>query len=129
MSPSSQSFGFQLAGPDAAQWTDGEDGTRIRDINEAKLFEVSTVSSWSAYPQTSVGVRALADAIGVDDNEMRAALVNLTADGGELSPEQRELIERAADSRVAHPHLNPDVAEMLAQVERAADRWGLVSPH
>lgn len=67
------SFGFNLPHPDAATWSE-LDGTPVRDVRQLKLFEVSTVSSWPAYPQTSVGVRNLAAALDRDPDELEAAL-------------------------------------------------------
>jgi len=120
------SVGFSLGNPDAATWSEGDDG-QIRDVSEVKLFEISTVSSWPAYPQTSVGVRALADAVQVEDTVMRSALAALTADSPELTGEQHDLLQRAINACVPTPYVNPQTVEMLARRAALAHRLGYES--
>lgn len=51
------SFGFRSL-PDGDEWRFDEDETLIRTLKRLDLMEISPVT-WAAYPQTSVGVRAL----------------------------------------------------------------------
>jgi HK97 family phage prohead protease len=54
-------------------WQPGDRGPLQRTVKEAKLLEAGPVA-WPAYPQTSVGVRAQAEAAAIlsDDDRMRA---------------------------------------------------------
>ena len=119
------SFGFALGNPGAESWSDGEDGLQVRDVAEVKLYEVSTVSAWPAYPQTSVGVRTLAKAVEVEDAEMRSALAALMDPSSTLTSEQHELLMRAVNARTDTPYIAPDVAGLMARRLRMAQKMGL----
>lgn len=121
------SFGFSVpAGGES--WTeagDTEDGHAIRDVTEIKLFEVSTVSGWPAYPQTSVGVRALADSLGVEESVLDGAFRALVAPDGELTEEQHELLMSAITKRTSAPFIRPSVVEAQQQMLRRARELGV----
>lgn len=119
------SFGFALGRPDAETWSEAEDGSHIRDVDEAKLYEVSTVSGWPAYPQTSVGVRALADSLGVEESVMDSALRALVSPDGELTDEQHEMLMRAITQRTHRPFVPPTVAESRQRMAVLAERLGI----
>ena len=119
------SFGFSLPNASAAEWGEHpENGERIRDVREAKLFEVSTVSGWPAYPQTSVGVRALATALGRDADELDADLA--TADP-ETMAEIADLLTTRFAPRDAVETLAATVAREsnLARMARFGSKLGL----
>lgn len=128
------SFGFSIASSlpetdpnnQAVYWEE-DGGTHIRNLREVRLYEVSTVSGWPAYPATTVGVRALADAIKVEDVALRDALNVLLREGGELTQEQHEMLMRAINVRVATPYVPPTIAAararmaVLARIAEVAD--------
>lgn len=118
------SFGFALGNPDAARWSEDEIGA-VRDVDEAKLYEVSTVSGWPAYPQTSVGVRALADALGVEESVLDAAFRTLVDPAGELTNEQHEMLMRAITKRTHTPFVPPTVAESRQRMAALRERLGI----
>ena len=119
------SFGFAVP-PDGESWEDeAEDGHGIRDVTEIKLFEVSTVSGWPAYPQTSVGVRALADQLGVEDTTLEAAFRALLDPKGELDEEQHELLMSAITKRTSRPYIRPTVVEAQQLMLKRARELGL----
>jgi HK97 family phage prohead protease len=119
------SFGFALGHPGAETWGEGEDGLSVRDVSEVKLFEISTVSGWPAYPQTSVGVRALADALGVEESTLDAAFRALVNPDGELTNEQHEMLMRAITKRTHTPYVPPTVAESRARMAVLRERLGI----
>lgn len=49
------SFGFSVL-PDGSEWSEDAEGTLIRTVRNAKLYEISPVT-WPAYPAASVNVR------------------------------------------------------------------------
>lgn len=124
------SFGFSLGSrkdehdPDnpSVRWQQDGD-VAIRDLLEVRLYEVSTVSSWPAYPATTVGVRALAEELSVEDTELRDAFAVLAQPDGTLTDEQHQLLMRAITLRYSNHYIAPEVSraqQMLAQHEA---RW------
>jgi HK97 family phage prohead protease len=105
------SFGFKPID------TEVLDGGRVQRLREVRLFEVSPVTAWPAYRATSASVRHLAELVSVEEDEMAAAFRALTAADGVLTPEQRELLERAIVARSPVPLTTPlrdAAAERLA---------------
>lgn len=81
------SFAFETV---ADRWEeDKETGVTIRTLIEVKLYDVSPVT-FPAYPQTSVGVRALIDA-GLKPALVQRALYRSGI--GELEPEDLEILQ------------------------------------
>lgn len=105
------SFGFQ---PVDTEMLNGGKLQRQRDL---RLYEVSPVTAWPAYQTTTANVRHLAELVEVDEEVISAALRALTADDGELSEEQRELLTRAVEARSPRPVGTP---ERDAWLERLA---------
>ena len=103
----SMSFGFQTV-KDA--WSD--DGAE-RELIEARLYEVSDVSGWPAYPATSATVRELAEAIDTEPDALAAAFAVLRGDES-LTPEQHDLLIRAINSKYALPITPPRLAARRA---------------
>ncbi len=116
------SFGFSLPHPDAATWSE-IDGEPVRDVRALKLFEVSTVSSWPAYPQTSVGVRALAKALQMDADELES---KLASDDPETMTELSELLTSRFATREDVETLSAKVVAQtnLDRARRVAERSG-----
>ena len=87
----SMSFGFQSVKDD---WTSETE----RTLREVRLYEVSPVTAWPAYPQTSAFVRTLAEHTG----EAEAALADAfraLVDPGTLSDEHKSVLLRAINAR------------------------------
>ena len=81
------SFGFVTV---RDRWETEEDGTELRTLVEARLFDVSPVT-FPAYPDTIAEARALRDLFASRaDAEIRAGAV--------LSKRSRSLVEQARDS-------------------------------
>jgi HK97 family phage prohead protease len=97
----SMSFGFSTVADD---WPSHEQ----REVVEARLFEVSPVTGWPAYQDTSASVRSLAGAIGAEVTDLERAARALLGEG-ELTAEQRELLQAAIRVR-ATGHVGPVLA-------------------
>lgn len=95
----SMSFGFQVAA-DKQSWS--EDGTE-RDLHEVRLWEVSPVTGWPAYPKTSASVRELAAEIDAEPDALAAAFAVLRDPEARLTPEQASLITTLVNSRSDRP--------------------------
>lgn len=95
----SMSFGFQTV---RDSWS--EDLSE-RELHEVRLFEVSPVTAWPAYPATSASVRDLAQAIDAEPDELAAAFAVLRDAEARLTPEQAslltQLINARSDNRIA----------------------------
>jgi HK97 family phage prohead protease len=109
---SSMSFGFQIERQEPPEPGPTED----RTITEARLFEVSPVTSFPAYPATSASVRHLAEMVEVEDTELDAAFRALTADDGMLTDEQRELLQKLIDARTPAPLTTPHRDALAARL-------------
>jgi HK97 family phage prohead protease len=127
------SFGFALASklPETSpqntsvSWEGTPYGGGTRTLHEVKLYEVSTVSEWPAYPDTTVGVRALAQAIGAEEAELEG-LIARVANGDELTEQEYEIFQRIAHRAKGPdvtPYLNPNVAKMLARRAEREAAW------
>lgn len=103
------SFGFQTV---KDQWS--EDGTK-RTLKELRLFEVSPITGWPAYPATTAFVRHLADELGEEADAMEAAFRVLTEPEGRLTPEQHELLQRAINARTDRPYVGPSLVDWRAR--------------
>jgi HK97 family phage prohead protease len=105
----SMSFGFQTV---KDRWSD--DGSE-RELIEARLFEVSDVSGWPAYPATSASVRELAETIDAEPDALAAAFAVLRASDGGLTEEQHQLLLRAINTKYIDKVTPPRLAEARAQ--------------
>jgi HK97 family phage prohead protease len=110
------SFGFKPVD------TESLDGGKMQRLREVKLYEVSPVTAWPAYRATSASVRHLAELVEVEEDEMAAAFRALTAAEGELTPDQRGLLERAIVLRSPTPVVTPllDAARQRLEALSAA---------
>ena len=79
------------------------DGGKTQRIREAKLMEVSPVTAWPAYAATTAGVRALAEVLDVDGQDLDAAFRVLTTTTDELTSEQERLLLEAVNARAPKP--------------------------
>jgi HK97 family phage prohead protease len=113
---SSMSFGFNVT---KDEYNDAGDE---RTVSEVKLWEVSPVTSWPAYPATSASVRRLAELAGADDDELEDAVRVLFSED-ELNDEQHELILRAVNARFHSPVADAFAAEMAARTLAKKPDW------
>lgn len=91
-----------------------ENNMVVRELVEVRLFDVSVVT-FPAYPQTTVGVRALAD-LGLDWTNLLMSITRVRE--GQVGPEERSRIESfiqtlqslltAAPGQAAHPAASGD---------------------
>jgi len=100
------SFGFQAI---QDSWAEGG---KTRTLVEVRLIEVSPVV-WPAYPATEATVRHLAEAAGVGEALMQAALDALRGDEP-LSDEHREALVAAIHARSSTRYVTTDVAAFIA---------------
>jgi len=107
------SFGFQTV---KDKWT--EDGAQ-RTLTELRLFEVSPITGWPAYPATSAFVRHLADELDEPVDDLEVAFRVLTTDA-RLTPEQHDLLMRAIAARTDRPFVAPSVVEWRERLARLA---------
>lgn len=112
----SMSFGFQTV-KDSWDFKSDPKDLAERELVEVRLFEVSPVTGWPAYPKTSASVRELAEAIEAEPDELAAAFAVLRAEDQRLTREQAslltKLINARSDARVAAVFEGRD-AEMYA---------------
>lgn len=113
---SSMSFGFNVVKDD---W---DEGRSQRRVTEVKLWEVSPVTAWPAYPATSASVRRLAQLAGADDDELDAAVRVLFSED-QLDDTQHELLLRAINARYHSPVADAAAAEMRARLLAKKPDW------
>jgi hypothetical protein len=106
---SSMSFGFNVV---RDEWSSDRSERRV---TEAKLWEVSPVTAWPAYPATSASVRRLAALSGTDDDELEAAVRVLFSEDP-LDDAQHELLMRAVNARYPSPVIRQDTADLYARL-------------
>jgi HK97 family phage prohead protease len=107
----SMSFGFQAI---RDKWS--EDLTE-RTLLEVRLFEVSPVTGWPAYPATSATVRHLAELVDEEVEPLEAAFRVLADENGRLTIEQRDLLLRVINVRTDAPLVAPTLASYRALFE------------
>jgi HK97 family phage prohead protease len=93
----SMSFGFQVVKDD---WS--EDYAE-RELHEVRLFEVSPVTGWPAYPKTTASVRELASLVEGDPDELAEAFRILREQDARLTRSQASLLTSLINARSDHP--------------------------
>ena len=102
---STMSFGFNVTKDEYS-----DDGAQRR-VSEVKLWEVSPVTAWPAYPATSASVRRLAELASTDTDELEDAIRVLFSEE-QLDEDQHELILRAINARFHSPVVDAATATM-----------------
>lgn len=113
----SMSFGFAIPKGGESWSANG----RERELTEVRLYEVSAVTGWPAYPATSAAVRHLADEIEGNADELAAAFAVLRSADERLTPAQRDLLVRAVNARTDAPVVAVTNAELRQRLARLAD--------
>jgi len=113
---SSMSFGFNVV---KDEWNDNRSERRVTEV---KLFEVSPVTAWPAYPATSASVRRLAELTDTDDDELDAAVRVLFSDDA-LSEEQHRLLLRAINARYHSPVADQALIELRERLMAKKPDW------
>jgi uncharacterized protein len=90
------SFGFTVPAKG-----DTWDGNR-RLLKEVNLFDVSPVTGFPAYTQTSAVLRSLAEGVGAEQSDLALAIRALTESTGPLDADQVALLNSVIQSRTAH---------------------------
>jgi HK97 family phage prohead protease len=93
------SFGFTVPGHDGHSID--ADGRRL--LNHVNLFDVSPVTGFPAYTQTSAIIRSLAERIGVEQADLALAIRALSESAGPLDDEQVSLLMSVIQSRRQKP--------------------------
>lgn len=114
----SMSFGFNVE-PKGDSWSD--DRTE-RTLHAIRLWEVSPVTGWPAYPATTASVRHLADMVEVEAGVMADALKALVAEDGTLTEEQRDLLMKAINARIPSRFVPAELAERQARLAALIER-------
>lgn len=96
----SMSFGFQTI---RDEWSGLDSDRAERTLLEVRLFEVSPVTGWPAYPKTSASVRELAGVIGEDPDELAAAFGVLRDPAARLTRAQASLLTSLINARSDAP--------------------------
>lgn len=113
------SIGFRVP-QDGAVWATDVDGTEVREISQIILAEVSTVSGWPAFPQTSVEVRSLmAELLGVETEE-----VPDTTDKAEFIAWSVEAAKRKFEKQAVLTNVDT-VQEARSHMAMLAERYNL----
>jgi HK97 family phage prohead protease len=113
---STMSFGFNVT---ADEWN--EEHTERR-VDEVKLWEVSPITAWPAYPATSASVRRLASLAGTDVDDLEDAVRVLFSEA-ELDDAQHELILRAVNARYHTQVADVFAAELAARTLAKKPDW------
>ena len=104
----SMSFGFQAV---RDKWSED---LNTRELLEVRLFEVSAVTGWPAYPATSAAMRHLAEELGEDEKPLDEAARALFSPE-HLTPQQRDLLIRAINARTDVPFVAQTVKDWTAR--------------
>lgn len=104
----SMSFGFQTV---RDEWSEDQ---KTRELVEVRLWEVSAVTGWPAYPATSAAVRHLADEIGTDAEPLEDAARALFSPE-HLTDEQRDLLIRAVNARSTVPFIAQTITDWASR--------------
>ena len=110
------SFGFSTM-PKGDVWAD--DGS-TRDLLKVKLYEVSAVTGFPAYPSTEATIRSidiLADRTGLDVDKLAAA-VTLLESGEKLDDATADLLAETVSKLRGTPIPDPVVAPILLDLQR-----------
>jgi hypothetical protein len=102
-----------------------------RELIEARLWEVSPVTGWPAYPATDATVRHLADIIGATPDALGDAARALFVADAVLTNDQRDLLMAAIHARTDEPFVGPTLAryrERFAVRASAARRSAAPEP-
>jgi len=113
----SMSFGFQTV---KDSWNEAR---TERVLEEIRLFEVSPVTSWPAYPATTASVRELAEAIEAEPDALAEAFAILRNPDSRLSVEQAGLLTQlinARSDRTVRRVFTPEEQAIYAVFEEAA---------
>jgi HK97 family phage prohead protease len=113
---STMSFGFNVVKDD---WDEPHTNRRV---NEAKLWEVSPVTAWPAYPATTASVRRLAELTETDDDELEAAVRVLFSEDP-LDDSQHEVLLRAINARFPTAYVNSDVVDLRDKLLAKKPDW------
>lgn len=93
----SMSFGFQVV---KDSWSED---LAHRELVEVRLFEVSPVTGWPAYPATSASVREMAETIDAEPDELAEAFSVLRDPEARLSRVQASLLTKLINARSDNP--------------------------
>jgi HK97 family phage prohead protease len=96
----SMSFGFKTV-KDA--WANIDTERADRELIEVRLFEVSPVTGWPAYPSTTASVRELAEQIDESADELAAAFAVLRDADARLTQYQASMLTKLINTRSDHP--------------------------
>lgn len=119
----SMSFGFQTV-KDSWDFKDDPKGIAERELVEVRLFEVSPVTGWPAYPKTSASVRELAEQIEAEPDDLAAAFGVLRSED-RLSLAQRDLLIRLINERTDDAVVGPALAIRQQRLAEALARNGI----
>lgn len=106
---SSMSFGFNVV---KDEWNEERSERRVTEV---KLWEVSPVTSWPAYPATSASVRRLAKLTDTEDDALEAAVRVLFSEEM-LDDEQHDLLVRAVNARHPSRLIHEETAELMRRL-------------
>lgn len=110
---SGMSFRFSAVIDD---WENGPDG-HVRHLREVRLGPEVSITDYPAYPDTSVMVRHLAEAVKVEADDLADAFRTLRDPEARLTIAQRDLLMRVINARTDEPLVGPRLArarELLA---------------
>lgn len=107
----SMSFGFQAI---RDSWNEN---LTERTLLEVRLFEVSPVTGWPAYPATSAAVRHLAEMIDSAPEPLAEAFRIIASDDPaiRLTDQQRDLVMAAVNVKTDAPFVAPTLATYRAK--------------
>jgi hypothetical protein len=83
---------------------------RVRHLHKVELGPEVSITDYPAYPDTSVMVRHLAEAVEVEADDLADAFRTLRDPEARLTIEQRDLLMRVINVRTDEPFVGPKLA-------------------
>lgn len=93
----------------------------VRHLHEMKLGGEISLVDFPAFPATSAAMRALADDLDVEPDELDAAFAVLREPDAKLTPEQKDLLVAAVNSRTDTPLMDKGAIDKLASMRERLD--------
>lgn len=93
----------------------------VRHLHQIRLGGEISLVDFPAFPATSAAMRALADELDVEPDELDAAFAVLREPDAKLSPEQKVLLVAAVNARTDEPLIDKGTVEKLASMRERLD--------
>jgi HK97 family phage prohead protease len=113
---STMSFGFNVAVVNGKPQDEWNANKTERVLRENKLWEVSPVTAWPAYADTTASVRHLADLVGEEPDAIEAAVREFLSTSTELTDETRRLVRTLMEARTPKPTIDTETVAFVEEM-------------